>query len=311
MFKKVIVLLILAIMLVFAFDLFSFKNLKNLQSYTKLPSFQLTNFDRLSSPETTIILTGDIMLGRSVMSVSMAKNDPNYPFEKVVDTLKNSDIVFGNLENPIVANCPQSDSGLKFCADPKMVQGLNYAGVDIVNLANNHSGNYGQDGINQTEKYLSGAGIDYVGTGDLVIKNINGTKFGFLGFDFVDNKPKDSDFQLIQNSKKQVGILIVMIHWGAEYTSDPTNTQKLIANNLVRFGADVVVGSHPHWVQNVDYINGKPVYYSLGNFVFDQPWSEETKTGLAIRLTYDGDKLSKTEKLPIYIKDIAQPEWTN
>jgi len=251
------------------------------------------------------------MLGRSVMGVSLAKDDPNYPFEKVADILKKSDVVFGNLENPIIASCPKLDSGLKFCADPKMVQGLSYAGVNIVNLANNHSSNYGQDGIDQTEKYLSDAGINYVGTGNLVIRNVKGTRLGFLGFDFVDNKPKDSDFLLIENSKKEVDVLIVMVHWGIEYTPEPTNNQKVIANDLVNAGTDVVVGSHPHWVQNIDYINGKPIFYSLGNFVFDQPWSEETKKGLVIRLTYQNNKLINTEKLSIYMSNFVQPAWVN
>lgn len=259
----------------------------------------------------TVLLTGDIMLGRSVMGVSLAKDDPNYPFKKVADILKKSDVVFGNLENPIVANCPTSDSGFKFCADPKMVQGLSYAGVDIVNLANNHISNYGQDGINQTEKYLSDAGIGYVGTGNLVIRNIKGTRLGFLGFDFLDYEPKDTDYKLIENSKKQVDILIVMVHWGVEYVPLATDTQKLIGNQLVSSGADVVVGSHPHVVQNTDYINGKPIFYSLGNFVMDQSWSEETKSGLAVRLTYKNGKLLSVEKLPVYMESFAQPAWVN
>ncbi|MCX6705323.1 MAG: CapA family protein [Candidatus Woesebacteria bacterium] len=311
MFKKVMVLLTSVIILVFAFDFFSFKNLKSLQSYTKLPSFQLTKPNKPSNPEATIILTGDIMLGRSVMKISLSKNDPSYPFEKVSDILKKTDIVFGNLENPIVLNCQFSDSGLKFCADPKMVDGLRYANINIVNLGNNHAKNYGEDGLKQTENFLSNSGIDYVGADNLVIKEINGTKFGFLGFDFVYDKPNDLNYQLIKSSKEKVDVLIVMVHWGTEYTSDPTNAQKLIANDLVSSGADVVVGGHPHVIQSIDSINGKPVFYSLGNFVFDQPWSEETKKGLVIRLIYNGKKLSKIEKLPVYMKGIAQPEWTN
>jgi poly-gamma-glutamate synthesis protein (capsule biosynthesis protein) len=130
-----------------------------------------------------------------------------------------------------------------------------------------------------------------------------------LGFDFVDILPKDSDYQLIKDSKTKVDVLIVMVHWGIEYTSQPTESQELIANNLVNSGADVVTGSHPHWMQPVDYINGKPVFYSLGNFVFDQTWSEETKNGLAAELTYQNSSLLKIENLPIYMKNFAQPEW--
>lgn len=138
----------------------------------------------------------------------------------------------------------------------------------------------------------------------------NGTKFGFLGFDFLDNLPKDSDYQLIKDSKKNVDVLIVMVHWGVEYMPQPTEGQRLIANKLIKAGADVISGNHSHWVQSIDYIDGKPVYYSLGNFVFDQSWSEETKKGLVIQLTYQNNNLVNTEKLPIYMKSLAQPGWT-
>jgi poly-gamma-glutamate synthesis protein (capsule biosynthesis protein) len=259
--------------------------------------------------ETSIILTGDIMLGRSVMTQSLGMNDPIYPFRKVADKLNTVDIVFANLENPVIENCPFSNSGFKFCADPKMVEGLKSAGIGIVSLANNHILNYGRDGEIETEKILTDNGIKWVGDGNLETTEKNGTKFGFLGFNFVDILPNDLDYQLIRDSKAKVDVLIVMVHWGTEYTSQPTETQKLIANNLIEAGADVISGSHPHWVQPIDYVSGKPVLYSLGNFIFDQEWSEETKNGLAIELTYQNAKLLNIEKLPVYMKNFAQPEW--
>lgn len=266
---------------------------------------------KASSDEITILLTGDIMLGRSVAGVSLKKNDLNYPFEKVANITNSPDVTIGNLENPFVADCPPSSDGLKFCADPKMISGLNYAGFDIVNLANNHMANYGIDGTTQTENYLKNAGIDYVGIGNIVIKNIKGIKFGFIGFDFVDKKPSDTDYKLVKNSKNEVDILVVMVHWGIEYTSQPTNTQITIGRKLISSGADVVAGSHPHWVQTTEYLTGKPIFYSLGNFVFDQPWSEETKKGLAVKLTYHSNKLSNVVSMPIYMNNFAQPEWIN
>jgi len=262
-----------------------------------------------SAKETKIILAGDIMLGRSVMTQSLSMSDPSYPFRKVADKLKENDIVFANLEDPIINNCPVSNSGFKFCADPRMVEGLKFAGINIVNLANNHILNYGRDGETETEKILTDNGIKWVGDGNLEVIEKNGTKFGFLGFDFVDNLPKDSDYKLIKDSKNEVDVLIVMVHWGVEYTNQPTKYQKLVAVDLINSGADVVSGSHPHWVQPIDYINAKPVFYSLGNFVFDQPWSEETKNGLVIQLTYQNSKIINTEKMPVYMKDFAQPEW--
>lgn len=277
-------------------------------SYVYTPEPSSTN-ESGKTRNTNIIVLGDIMLGRSVMSVSLSKKDPNYPFEKVADRLKMADIVFANLETPVIENCPKSDSGFKFCADPEMLKGLVYAGVDMVNLANNHTGNYGLQGFDETKNYLKASGIDYVGDNNMIVKEINGTKFGFLGFDFVFKNPIQSDYKFISEAKSKVDILIVMVHWGNEYTPEPTTYQKSDASSLMGSGADVIIGSHPHWVQPIEHINGKPVIYSLGNFVFDQAWSEETRQGLAVNLIYSDKNLEQIEKMPVYMSSFAQPEW--
>lgn len=257
----------------------------------------------------TIILTGDVMLGRTVMSKSLSRKDTNYPFLNVAETLRSADLVFINLENPLVSGCPISNSGLKFCADPGMVSGLNYAGVDVANLANNHIENYGTEGEVETERILTGAGISFVNGRNLVVKEINGTRFGFLGFNLVDKWPSGNDLEQIRSSKADVDVLIVAVHWGGEYTFVPTPAQREAAKSMIGSGADVLYGTHPHWVQPVEYINGKPVFYSLGNFIFDQMWSEETKKGMAVRLTYQDAVLVSGENLPVYITDFAQPAW--
>lgn len=306
------ILLIVAIVIVLGFDLISFRNLKSMQDKIKVPVSNLFTIPKVSKSETSIILLGDIMLGRSVMETSLfTKGSPVYPFEKVSDILNKANIVFGNLENPIISNCPRSTSGLKFCTDPKMIAGLESANINIVNLANNHARNYGEEGFKETENYLRDNEIDYVGANNLVVRKIGNTSFGFLGFNFVGSKPSDLDLQLISDSKNKVDTLIIMVHWGIEYSPHPTENQKTIAKDLVSGGADIVVGSHPHWVQDIEFIDGKPIFYSLGNFVFDQAWSEETKSGLAIRLTYQEGELSKIEELPIYMKNFTQPEWSS
>lgn len=256
-----------------------------------------------------ILLTGDVMLGRTVMTKSLDLNDPTYPFKKVNDELRKADIVFINLENPVVTGCPRTYEGLKFCTSPELVKGLTFAGVDVVTLANNHSRNYGWEGLDGTVAILNKNGILTTGLGNLVTKKLKGTTFGFLGFDFSSQEPKEGDYNLISKSKKTVDVLIVGVHWGAEYRNEPSKGQKEWAKKLVESGADVVVGHGPHWVQEEEYINGKPVFYSLGNFIFDQMWSEKTKQGLAVKLTFKGNKLIKEEKLPIYMSSWAQPEF--
>jgi len=259
--------------------------------------------------EVEIVLTGDVMLGRSVLTKTEKEGNWFYPFKKVAEYLRDADVVFSNLESPIVENCPRTDSGMIFCTSPELAEGLRFANIGVVTIANNHIGNYGQKGISDTERFLTEAGIDYTGTGDLVVKEVKGIKFGFLGFDFVNAEPTDPDLKLIRQSDSLVDILIVGVHWGEEYKRIADSGQRIAAKKLVDAGADVIAGHHPHWVQNDEDINGVPVFYSLGNFIFDQMWSEETKKGLLVKLTFKGGELIKEEKLPIYISSTGQPEF--
>ncbi|EKE05044.1 MAG: hypothetical protein ACD_19C00426G0066 [uncultured bacterium] len=255
----------------------------------------------------TITFTGDIMLGRSVMGASLDKDDPYYSFRKTSDFLKNTDITFGNLENPIVEDCKRHVGGFKFCTTPEIAKSLTFSGFDIVTIANNHTNNYGKEGFEETKKYLNNDGVKSVGYGNLGIIEKNGTKFGFLGFDLVSNQFSASDQQLITDSDSLVDVLIIGPHWGTEYQAIANKLQITIAEQMVESGADVVIGHHPHWVQNYEEINGVPVYYSLGNFIFDQMWSEETKKGLVIKITFEGKNIVKTEEFKTYIPLIGQP----
>ena len=262
----------------------------------------------------SLIFTGDVMLGRSVMAETAKVNDVNYPFLKVADKLKSADLVFVNLENPIINNCPAHIGGFKFCSPPTSVDALKNAGINVVTLANNHSSNYGEDGVEQTVSLLEKNGIAVTGLGNLAIRQIKGVKFGFLGFDKSQQTApvlSKSEIELITSSDKEVDVLIVAMHWGVEYQSTALPGVKKLARELVVNGADAVVGHHPHWVQDFEYIDGKPVYYSLGNFVFDQMWSEETKKGMVVSLTYDQSEIKKEEISYTYIRYLGQPEFVN
>lgn len=285
-----------------------------------VPSWSNQQFVSQSS-QTSIIFTGDIMLGRSVMGEAIDKNDYLYPFRNVRSFLSGTDITFGNLENAVIYNCPRQYKGsFSFCTTPEIAKGLQESGIDVVTLANNHSYNFGIDGFEETKKNLGNLGIKSVGWGNLVmnsnfvIKEVNGTKFGFLGFDYVTTQKNiENDLNYIRESDLLVDVLIVSPHWGEEYKAVANNFQVNLAKRMVENGADLVIGHHPHWVQNYEEINGKPVYYSLGNFVFDQMWSEETKKGMVVKITFDppngetGAKIIKTEGFKTYIPKIGQP----
>lgn len=263
--------------------------------------------DKKEAEKIKVILAGDVMLGRKVMVNAFKRKNFSYPFERVADKLLEADLVFINLENPIIKNCPFIYSGFTFCAKPEMIEGLKKSGIDIVNLANNHSENFGKEGKIETIDRLKKEGIESTGVNNLIIKVVKNVKFGFLGFDFVYKKPKESDFELVRDSDKKVDVLIVGVHWGKEYEPIADNNQQEIARKLIENGADVIAGHHPHWVQNIERINNKPVYYSLGNFVFDQMWSEKTKEGLLVELVFEEKEIIKENLFKTYIHEEGQP----
>ena len=260
----------------------------------------------------SIVLAGDVMLGRSVTIESLDKRkDPKYPFLKVSNVLNGADIVFVNLENPVIEDCPRIEHGFTFCSPPEMLEGLIYSGVDVVTIANNHTLNFGVNGFEETKKHLQAYGIDSVGYNNLIVKEIKGIKIGFLGFDFLTKVPTAEDFDLIRKGSDKVDFLIVGVHWGVEYQNAPKDFQRQWARQMVSTGADVISGHHPHWVQIDEVIEGVPVYYSLGNFVFDQMWSEEPKKGRVIELTVKDGKIQESKRFDTYIADWAQPEFVN
>jgi poly-gamma-glutamate synthesis protein (capsule biosynthesis protein) len=275
----------------------------------------------------SLILGGDVMLGRNIRETALLLKDYAYTTENIKEFTKTSDIFFVNLENPVIINCPNHNGGFKFCAPSEMLLGLNEAGVNVVSLANNHSRNYGMEGLKETEEYLKSNLISAVGLNNLIIKESNGVKLGFLGFDFTVNSPTKEDYQLVSDSDKKVDFLVVGVHWGDEYKDKANPNQRKWARSMVANGADIITGHHPHWVENFECLNpegtenvlsvlcdgvsGKPVYYSLGNLIFDQMWSEETKKGLLIKLEINKNGVIKEERVNTYIEKLGQPEIVN
>ncbi len=256
--------------------------------------------------QVSLIFGGDVMLGRTVMTKSLDINDYLYPFRLVADTLKEADIAFVNLENPFVDGCRRNYNSMVFCALPEMADGLALSGIDVVTLANNHARNYGQAGIDKTLEVLAQKEILATGMGELVVIEKAKTKFGFLGFEFLSNAPTESDYATIRDADKLVDVLVVSPHWGVEYGS-PTGAQREWAKIMVKEGADLIIGHHPHVVQEYEYINSVPVYYSLGNLVFDQMWSEETRRGMLVKIVYKNKNIDSEEIIHTYIDKWAQP----
>jgi len=258
-------------------------------------------------PPIKIILTGDLMLDRGVeyMVNKYGNGDFKFPFLKIADELNQADIVFGNLEGPISDKGTKVGSIYSFRNDPRVLDGLTFAGFNILSLANNHIFDYGRLALEDTLERLKNASIDCVGFGPAVIKDIRGTKIAFLAYTaFGAAKISESDFekvkQEIKTAKEEADILIVSLHAGEEYQKTPNQFQIDFFKTAYGAGADLVVGHHPHVVQ--------PDLYSLGNFIFDQGFSEETMKGEIIEVQIQDKKIKNILTKEVKINDFFQPE---
>ncbi|MBN1429961.1 MAG: CapA family protein [Anaerolineae bacterium] len=233
----------------------------------------------------TLVIVGDIMLGRQVNIEMVKQDDFTWPFHQTIDMLKDADLTLGNLESPMVSGCPIADTGMLFCARPRAVEGLVWADIDGVSLANNHAHTYGEPGFEETVDILLEAGIDPVTADRLMVRDIAGIRIGVLGFEDSETAlDLDQAVATIRESSSQVDVLIGLIHWGVEYQTGPNERQQEVGHALIDAGMDIVVGAHPHLIQPIETYNDKLIFYSLGNFIFDQMWWQETRIGAVIRL---------------------------
>lgn len=275
----------------------------------------------------TMIFVGDIMLSRSVGAVMQESGDYNYPFLKVAGFLRSADLTFANLENPVSSRGVNVGSKYSFRADPRVLQGVKFAGIDIVSIANNHMWDWSRVAFLDTMTHLASAGIDFTGGGHnaeeahrQVIKDVKGTKVAFLGYtQFLQNVVAGSDsagitkwdmasmVSDIKKAKASSDLVVASFHWGDEYQTIHNLKQEQFAKAAIDAGASLIIGHHPHVVQEVmQYKNGW-IAYSLGNFVFDQNFSVETMRGLALRVSIKDAKVQNVEKINISISKGYQP----
>jgi len=277
---------------------------------------------KTSEPEITMILTGDIMLGRYIATLR-GRNGGNFPFTYMPEIIalakeklasQKIDIIAGNLEGPITDT--QTYYGdMVFRFEPEVAELLKNTGFTTLGLANNHIFNQTRAGYTTTQNYLTGVGIKSFGEPDTAngesstaIYNFGDTSIGFLGLNDTDfNLDEAQAIQKIQELNEQVDVLIVSIHWGTEYQKIANNTIVKMAHSFVDAGADMIWGHHPHVVQNSEIYAGAPIYYSLGNFVFDQYWSEETQKGLVLALKMKNRKI-EVQEIPVDLVNLGEPK---
>ena len=285
--------------------------------------------------EITLLFVGDIMLSRDVAKQISKNNDFHFPFLKIADVVQGADVAFGNLEGPISMRGANQGSIYSFRADPRVIEGLTFAGFDVLSIANNHIWDWGSDALYDTLTFLKDAGIKPVGAGVSysdanapTVADVKGRRVAFFAytnlypdsFEASDISLGISDFDLpkvqeaIQQIRGVADVIVVSIHWGEEYKTQSNVEQQAIARALMNAGADLVVGHHPHVVQEVrEYAleNRRKAWvaYSLGNFVFDQNFSKETMEGLMLEVKVKNGKISEVRKILVKINDTFQPEF--
>jgi len=278
--------------------------------------------------------TGDIIPSRCVYAKQRDYGDFAHAFREVGPWLSQADITIGSLDASI------SDAGRPFgctetfslLAPAQSVEGLAFAGFDVITVATNHVKDCGQDSCGDqaffdTLDILRSNGIEPVGGGaDLAearrpaVLDVRGTTFAFLGADQIASyyhaaegvpgvAPLTEAFvrEDVAAAAAQADVVVVLPQWGVEYTNDPTASQQNLAAAAAEAGADLVIGNHPHWVQAVDVIGETYVAYALGNFVFDQDWSIPTQQGVVLEAAFHGAELKGVRLHPIRINDQYQP----
>jgi poly-gamma-glutamate capsule biosynthesis protein CapA/YwtB (metallophosphatase superfamily) len=275
----------------------------------------LTKFD--SDKVRVLIATGDVIPAREVNYKMVTHHDWLYPWRQTADYLQSGDLLYINLESPLIAGCPIIHGGFTFCGDARAIQGLDFAKVGVANIANNHFTNFGPTGVNATILLLAQHNIGVSGLGHWVIRDIRGVKFGFVGFNgigtHIDRAEMKREIAIV---RAQADVVVVAFHWGKEYELVPMvgagiapDDPREIGHLAIDDGADLVIGNHPHWVQGVEIYQGKLITYAHGNFIFDQMWSQETREGVVGRYTFYGTQLIRVDYRPVLISDYAQPSW--
>ncbi len=282
----------------------------------------------------TVLIGGDVMLSRSVGDQIVWNGFD--PFAQVSAELRSADLAVVNLE------CVISDQGYPawkpytFRAPPLAINTLLNAGIDLVSLANNHVGDYGMNAFLDMITRLESGGVDYFGGGQnaevaygaKIARLPAGVRIAFLGVSNIEtpyfaageSQPglawlnEERLFQEINDARSKADVVVVMPHWGTEYTDQVTAEQQRLGREMIAAGADVVIGAHPHHIQYAEQYAAGWIKYSVGNFVFDTygpniGWSQGEIAQLNLVLSGTEWKVESLEMLPIYMSPLGAVSW--
>ena len=276
---------------------------------------------------------GDMMLGRSVKIKSELDNYESV-FKDVSYLWKDSQYVSGNVESALLDNpddFQKSDKEIHLYAETKVSNLLKNNGFTMANLANNHLGDFGRDGVMSTINAVKSAGLNYVGAGKNIddaatydIQEVNGIKVATLGIsdivpkDFSANRTEAGILstkypgynKLVYEASQKADLVVVNLHWGVEYGVGQSEAQEKIAKSLIDAGADIIIGSHPHVLQPIQTYKDGIIFYSMGNFVFDQGWTR-TKDSMVLNYYINEKGEGTFEVVPARIENGYPVPTTN
>ncbi len=277
------------------------------------------------SAQISFIAVGDVLLDRGVRESIEKNNSIKYPFEKVKHIINPNDIAFYNLECPITS-VDKEYPLLKrnsFRADPEFTQGLVWGGFNLASLANNHTIDWGKDGLMETIRNLLDNNIATVGAASNqvdafkpIIYHKDGIYVAFFAVldflleatTFLDYEPYPAYGNLkhlineIKKYSKLVDNIVVSFHWGEEHKNFPNNRQIDVARSVIDAGADLILGHHPHVLQGIETYKGKLICYSLGSFIFDGRTDNENET-FAFQCDFTKNGIENPRLVPVVIKN--------
>ena len=270
-----------------------------------------------------IVMVGDVSMARGTAQVIAKRgSDFDYPLHEVSDWLRAADLAVGNQEGVIAPESigPARTGGYRLRADPAAAFALARAGFGLLNLANNHTLDFGPSGLRVTLETLQQAGIQTMGAGKdydsarrALITTLRGVKIAWVSFDLISD-PSDVDIATegrdygrarfeenkltaqIQSARLLASVVIVQFHWGNEYQSTPTALQVRLGRAAIDAGASLVVGHHPHVIQTIEVYRNRLIVYSLGNFLFDQ----DNVAGLVLWLRVDASGVLDAHALTVH-----------
>lgn len=254
-----------------------------------------------SLPSLSLLFTGDVMLDRHVRLKVQTDGYDSLLSDELKQLLQQHDLVVVNLEGPITDQSsvslgtePGDSANFIFTFDPQAANFLADHNLRLANLGNNHISNFGEAGIISTLNYLHQAGVEHFGwvatateleeyNQEYLALELKDFLLGLVNFNQFSNQSFESALEAVRLMRDKVEYLIVFTHWGEEYVPEPNQIIKNQAHLLVDAGADLVIGTHPHVIQPWEDYQGARIYYSLGNFIFDQYFSPEVKRGLLVQ----------------------------